>query len=1064
LNIPIGVLALVSLLLPTAPSAAPAPISFTLAGTAGSNGWHTSNVTIRWTVEPTDLVDTSGCPAAELITAEGTSTRQCRATFTWGTVTSPVVSIKIDKTPPTAPVATPARGPDSNGWYNRSVGVGFSATDDVSGMGSCTGGSYSGPDSASASVTGICTDLAGNTRAGSFSLQYDSTAPGVAAAASRAPDANGWYNRSVSVSFSQSPGDVSGVGSCSPAATYSGPDSATAAVSGTCTDRAGNTSAPLALGLKYDSTPPQAIAAADRAADANGWFNRSLTISFQQASGDLSGPDTCTAPIGYSGPDDAAASRSGTCTDRAGNRSATASLTFKYDSTAPGAVATASRAADVNGWYNRPLTVSFAHAGTDLSGPDTCSAAATYSGPDSASASRSGTCTDRAGNRSAPASVSFKYDSTAPQAVASADRSADANGWFNRALTISFAQAAGDVSGPDTCSAPVSYAGPDTGAASRSGTCTDQAGNQSAAAAFVFKYDATPPVAVASPDRAADSNGWFNRSLTISFAQAAGDLSGPDTCTAAVTYSGPDAASVSRSGTCTDRAGNRSAPAGFAFKYDGTAPSATGELARPPDANGWHNHPVALEVTGSDGLSGIAACGGPPFAGPDGEGQEVSGGCTDVAGNASATVTRTIDYDATGPVATAALERGPDVDGWYNHPVAATVTGTDATSGIAGCAGATYSGPDGAAQTAPGSCTDLAGNTSAPVGVALNYDATPPAVVAALARAPDSNGWFNHPVAVSGAGTDGASGVAGCTSASYGGPDTAGVSLAATCRDRAGNASGPAHVSLKYDASPPAVVATPDRPPVGGGWYRRLLTISFAGTDATSGGVSCTNPARYSGPDDSSARVVGSCRDAAGNSAEAAHAFKYDGTAPRVGAIRARSEKQRIVLRWTRSADAARVELARTPGLNGARRSIVYEGAARQFVDKAVRVGVAYRYELSAFDVAGNSIRSAVTGRARATLYRPAAGGVARAPVVLAWEAQKGVSFYNVQLLRDGVKVLSAWPRAASLRIRATWRHGGTLQRLEPGLYRWYVWAARGTRERPTYGRALGSSTFVVKR
>ena len=87
-----------------------------------------------------------------------------------------------------------------------------------------------------------------------------------------------------------------------------------------------------------------------------------------------------------------------------------------------------------------------------------------------------------------------------------------------------------------------------------------------------------------------------------------------------------------------------------------------------------------------------------------------------------------------------------------------------------------------------------------------------------------------------------------------------------------------------------------------------------------------------------------------------------------------------------------------------------------------------------------------------------------RAPVVLAWEAQNGVSFYNAQLLRDGVKVLSAWPRGATLRIGATWRYAGRLQRLEPGLYRWYVWAARGTRERPTYGRALGSSTFTVKR
>jgi hypothetical protein len=223
-------------------------------------------------------------------------------------------------------------------------------------------------------------------------------------------------------------------------------------------------------------------------------------------------------------------------------------------------------------------------------------------------------------------------------------------------------------------------------------------------------------------------------------------------------------------------------------------------------------------------------------------------------------------------------------------------------------------------------------------------------------------------------------------------------------------------------------------------------------------------PARYSGPDDPSARVVGSCRDAAGNSAETALGFKYDGTAPRLGKLDAESERQRIVIRWQRPADVASVELARSPGVNGARRSVVYKGAGRGFVDKAVRLGIAYHYELSAFDAAGNVDRSEVTAKARAMLYRPAAGAEVRAPVTLAWEPQEGAIFYNAQLVRDGVKVLSAWPRSSSLRLGATWRYAGKLQRLEPGVYRWWVWAARGSRERPTFGRALGSSTFTVER
>jgi len=62
------------------------------------------------------------------------------------------------------------------------------------------------------------------------------------------------------------------------------------------------------------------------------------------------------------------------------------------------------------------------------------------------------------------------------------------------------------------------------------------------------------------------------------------------------------------------------------------------------------------------------------------------------------------------------------------------------------------------------------------------------------------------------------------------------------------------------------------------------------------------------------------------------------------------------------------------------------------------------------------------------------------------------------------VKVLSTWPKRAKLQLGRTWRYSGTLQRLVPGPYRWYVWGARGTRAKPVYGKVLGSSTFTVKR
>ena len=108
----LAVVGLVVLVGPTA-NAAPPPVSYTLVGTAGANGWYTSNVTLRWTIDPQDLVSTSGCDAVT-ITAEGMTTRTCSWTYTWGTGHSDAF-MKIDKTLPSVPVGTATRSADANG-------------------------------------------------------------------------------------------------------------------------------------------------------------------------------------------------------------------------------------------------------------------------------------------------------------------------------------------------------------------------------------------------------------------------------------------------------------------------------------------------------------------------------------------------------------------------------------------------------------------------------------------------------------------------------------------------------------------------------------------------------------------------------------------------------------------------------------------------------------------------------------------------------------------------------------------------------------------------------------
>ena len=569
------------------------------------------------------------------------------------------VVVKYDANAPQV-TATPSRAANGAGWYNAPLSVSFAGTDPISGLASCVQPpEYSGPDNATASVSGSCTDHAGNIRNTSFGLKYDATKPQATAAPSRQPNANGWFNAALTVSFTG--GDaLSGIGSCDLAKTYSTPDAANASLSGTCVDRAGNESTPAAYAFKYDSAPPLASAAPSRPPNANGWYRAPLDVSFA-ATDALSGPPTCEAAKNYGGPDSGAAVVSGTCTDKAGNNGA-ASLTLKYDTAAPVATATASRQPNANGWYRAPLDVSF--AATDaLSGPPTCEAAKNYGGPDSGAAVVSGTCTDKAGNNGA-ASLTLKYDTTAPVATATASRQPNANGWYRAPLDVSFA-ATDALSGPPTCEAAKNYGGPDSGAAVVSGTCTDKAGNNGAAS-LTLKYDTTAPVATATASRQPNANGWYRAPLDVSFA-ATDALSGPPTCEAAKNYGGPDSGAAVVSGTCTDKAGNNGA-ASLTLKYDATAPVATATASRQPNANGWYRAPLDVSFAATDALSGPPTCeAAKNYGGPDSGAAVVSGTCTDKAGNNGA-ASLTLKYDATAPVATATASRQPNANGWYRAP------------------------------------------------------------------------------------------------------------------------------------------------------------------------------------------------------------------------------------------------------------------------------------------------------------------------------------------------------------------------------------------------------------
>jgi hypothetical protein len=344
--------------------------------------------------------------------------------------------------------------------------------------------------------------------------------------------------------------------------------------------------------------------------------------------------------------------------------------------------------------------------------------------------------------------------------------------------------------------------------------------------------------------------------------------------------------------------------------------------------------------------------------------------------------------------------------------------------------------------------------------VTLHVEASSPIIEANPARPPDSDGWYNHPLAITFAG-HGYSGVGACQTGApsattvYAGPDTASASVSGTCVDPAGK-SVSMSFGLRYDATPPTITgAFPSRAPDFNGWYNRPVTFVFTGVDATSGMEPCS--ATYAGPDGSSARLVGSCHDRAGNVATPAVSFPYEATLPPLS-VAASTGDGIVSLRWRSN---ARVEVARSPGVRGPNASVLYSGSSGSFTDSRARDGVKYTYTLKAKGRAGKITKRALSLVPGPHLVAPATNARLTTPPLLRWTPVKGASYYNVQLFR-GQKLLSTWPAHSSLQLNRAWSFGGSEHRLAPGRYSWYVWPGYGAVGTAHYGSLIGHTTFVV--
>jgi uncharacterized repeat protein (TIGR01451 family) len=341
----------------------------------------------------------------------------------------------------------------------------------------------SASDPISANDTSTTTTLVGNA---------DGTPPIIESLVTPAPNAAGWHNSTPTVTWSVADPE-SGI------ATSSGCDTTTIAADTTelvltcsATDGAG-LSASASVSIRLDTIAPTITAARSPAANASGWNNTDVNVSFE-CDDQHSGVSSCTPPQIVTG-EGSGQSVTATAQDAAGNETTAVISDINIDRTPPVVTATTT-APNAAGWNNTDVMVDFACTDV-LSGVSSEPADASLTA-EGANQSASASCQDAAGNPASLTVHNINIDKTAPIVSGTPSRSADTNGWYNHALDVSWSSVDA-LSGSGLCSVPTSYGGPDTAAGSVAGECVDRADN-TGRATFAFLFDATPPtIAIAHP-------------------------------------------------------------------------------------------------------------------------------------------------------------------------------------------------------------------------------------------------------------------------------------------------------------------------------------------------------------------------------------------------------------------------------------------------------------------------------------------------------------------------------------------------------------------------------------
>jgi hypothetical protein len=442
-------------------------------GTAGLNGWFTSNVTVA-----TNGADAISGPVS--CTPDQPFTNETAGTVVNGNCTNDAglttdaapLTVKIDKTGPTAGLSVTSGTAGANGWYTSDVVVTTDGSDSISGPATCTVPQTLTSETNGVSVTGSCTNAAGiKTDAAPLTVKIDKTNPVAAIVLDGTLGTNGWYTSTV-VATTEGSDTVSDPVTCSAPQNFVANTTNTTA-SGSCTNHAGLVQNATSAPFKIDTTAPTAaLSVTSGTLGANGWYTSNVEVTTSGAD-DISGV-TCTAVQTFN-TETASTVVTGSCTNGAGLTTDAAPITIKIDKTQPTAALSVTWGTmGANGWYT--TTVKIVTSGADDISGVTCTAVQTFSA-ETASTVVTGSCTNGAGLTTDATPITIKIDKTGPVDVAFAGSITNgATYYWGFVPSAPTCTASDALSGFESCG--VSGYATTVGTHTLTATATDHAGNQ----------------------------------------------------------------------------------------------------------------------------------------------------------------------------------------------------------------------------------------------------------------------------------------------------------------------------------------------------------------------------------------------------------------------------------------------------------------------------------------------------------------------------------------------------------------------------------------------------------